>query len=55
MTGFTVCLISFFRIFLGGNYGMACSYWPCIFFKHAEGVLRPELWQWCKDKALSAM
>ena len=28
---------------------------PVFFFKHAEGVLRPEWWQWGKDKALSAV
>ena len=34
MTGFTVrdFFFSFFRIYLGGNSSMACSFWPCICF-----------------------
>ena len=57
MTGFTACD---FLFLFSGFFSVGILLWLVLFgtvfyFKHAERVLHEILWEWCKEKAVSAM
>ena len=60
VTGFTVCVISFFLFFFSGYLSVGIVLWlvlfvPVLFFKHIKPVLPKNAWEWCLERAESVM
>ena len=60
VTGFTVCVISFFLFFFSGYLSLGIVLWlvlfvPVLFFKYIKPGLPRNAREWCLERAESVM